>query len=163
MIDKLSLKGRFIVEHVRNGKVIGEYDFHNDITNQGKDALLNIMFNGATQIPAWYVGLINNSGYTALAAGDTHASHSGWTESSDYDEATRPAWTEGAASGQVITNAAPVVFTISATVGIRGIFIASIDTKGSTGAATLWATALFSANLPVIDDDVLRITYSVSA
>lgn len=49
----------------------------NLVTTQGLNHLLDVTFKGATQITAWYVGL---KGTGSPAAGDTHASHSGWTE-----------------------------------------------------------------------------------
>ena len=91
----------------------------------------------------WYIGLIVDTGYTGLAAADTMGSHAGWTESTDYAEATRPGWAEGASSGQSVTNATPVSFTSTATQTIKGFFITSVATKGgSTG--TLLATRLFT-------------------
>jgi hypothetical protein len=89
------------------------------------------------------------------------SSHAGWAESADYDEATRPEWTAGTASGRAITNAVTVDFTINATKTIKGLFITSNNTKsGSTG--TLWSTAAFGSTVSVADDDVLKVTYTVS-
>lgn len=162
--DFLHPKGRFQVEHVRDGKVIGVYDFPNDITNEGKNLLFEVMFHDGTQIAAsaWCIGLISNSGYSALAAGDTMASHSGWTEATGYSQSTRVAWGAGTAASQSITNASPATFDLNATATIKGIFITSQNTKsGTTGK--LWATALFSADVPVSNGDQLRVTYTVSA
>ena len=53
--DGLEPCGRFQVEHWRDGKRIGLYDFPNAITNEGKNSLLNQKFNGATAISAWYI------------------------------------------------------------------------------------------------------------
>jgi len=156
------VRGMFHYTHVRDGEIIGKHSFHNDITNEGVNALLNIMFDAGTQKTAWYLSPIDNAGYTALAAGDTHASHTGWAENDDYDEATRPEWTAGAAAARAMTNAAPVVFTFNATVSIRGVAVSALNTKGSLAANILWATALFSTALPVIPGDILRFTYTVS-
>jgi hypothetical protein len=162
--DKLPLRGRFKVEHIRDGKVIGTYDFPNDITNEGKNTLFEIMFHDGTQIAssAWCSGLISNSGYSGLAAGDTMASHSGWTEATGYTQANRVAWGPGAAASQSITNASPMTFDINATATIKGIFITNQNTKGGT-SGKLWATALFAADVPVSNGDQLRVTYTVSA
>ena len=157
----LPLKGKFHIQHIRAGKVIGEYDVPNGITDVGLNSLLDVYFHAVSQITTWYIGLVDNNAFSMFAAGDTSASHGGWAESSDYDEATRPEWTEGAASGRAITNGTTVDFTINATKTIHGLFIISENTKGgSTG--TLWSTAAFASNVAVQDDDVLKVTYTVS-
>src|SRR3990172_469751 len=70
--SRINPRGRFKVEHWRAGEKIGEYEFPNGITNQGKNSLLDIMFHGATQIATWYLGMIQTAGWSALAAGDTY-------------------------------------------------------------------------------------------
>jgi hypothetical protein len=178
--DQLEPRGKFVVEHFRKGVKIGQYEFPNGITNQGKNKLLDIMFHGSTQITTWWIGLIDSAGYSALAAGDTYAQiagSNGWAEFTDYTDAangnsavTRPEWTEGAASGQAITNASPVVFDITDTGTVKGLFLvgghADCQTKGDHAAATgaLWATALFnSGDVAVNAEDQLKVTYTVSA
>jgi len=156
-------KGRYIVEHVRDGKVIATYEGNNAITNEGKNLILNTLFYGATQIPAnsWFLGLIDLTSYTALAAADVMNSHAGWVEFTDYTEAARQAWGPGAASSQITTNAAAATFNINDTGTVKGIFVTSIVTlSGATGK--LWATALFSGDIAVASGDQLKITYSVS-
>jgi hypothetical protein len=159
-----SLKGKFKIEHYRNGKLLDTYNINNDITNEGKNTILEIMFHDGTQIASssWFIGLISNSGFSALAAADTMASHSGWTEFTGYSQATRVAWGPGAAASQSITNSTPATFDINATGTVKGIFVTSNSTKsGTTGK--LWATALFTADVPVVNGDQLKVTYTVSA
>jgi len=172
--------GRFKVEHWRNGKRINEMHFDNDIVNEGKNKLLNTMFDGSTQISTWYLGLIDNSGYTALAAADNYdninQAGNGWDEFDDYTDnantssaVTRPEWTNGAASGQSMTNASVVIFDITATGTVKGVFVVggtNAQTKNDHTAGTaniLWATALFSGgDVPVVNGDQLKVTYTVS-
>lgn len=160
----VGLNGRWVAEHERPGEFIHKYDFPNDITNQGKNSLFEIMFHDGTQIASssWFIGLISNSGYSALAAGDTMSSHSGWTEFTGYSQGTRVAWGPGAAASQSITNASPATFDITSSGTVKGIFVVSNSTKGGT-TGTLWSTALFSADVPVANADQLRVTYTVSA
>ena len=155
-------KGIFKIQHKRADQTIGNYELPNGITNEGKNALVDIMFPGDTQVTTWFIGLIDNAGFTALAAADTHASHSGWAENTDYDESNRPTWTEGAAASQSMTNAATVDFTINATIVLKGIFLAKLNTKGSTASSILWSTGAFGATINAVDDDVLSITYTTS-
>jgi hypothetical protein len=159
--EPMRLTGRFVVEHVRDGKVLGKFDFPNGITDVGMNHILTTEFNGGTPITAWYIGLIDNAGFSALAAGDTSASHAGWAENTDYSETERPEWTAGNAAARAITNAATVDFSIDDTAAIKGIFIISDDTKGgSTG--TLWSTAAFGSVVNVQNGDTLKVTYTLS-
>jgi hypothetical protein len=159
--DKTKLCGKFIIEHIRKGKVLQKFEVPNGITDVGMNALLDIMFHASSQITTWYIALVDNAGFSMFAAGDTSASHGGWSENTAYDEATRPEWTEGTASGRAITNGTSVDFTMNATNTIHGIFIISENTKGGA-TGTLWSTAAFSSNVSVVDDDVLKVTYTVS-
>lgn len=178
--DQLPLRGRFVVEHFRKGVKIGQYEFPNGITNEGKNKLLDVMFHAVSAITTWWLGLVDNDGYIALAATDTYDNidqvGNGWDEFTDYtdpangnSDTTRPEWTEGAASGPAITNASPVVFDIAASGTVKGLFlvggIANAQNKGNHEAGgTLWATALFnSGDVPVSADDQLKVTYTVSA
>ncbi len=163
--DKFNPKGRFKVEHLdKDGNVKGVYDFNNDITNEGKNYILETMFHDGSQIAStsWFIGLISSSGYSALAAADVMNSHAGWTEFTGYSQSTRVVWGMGAASGQAITNASPATFDITGTGTLKGVFIASNSTKSGT-SGKLWATALFSADVPVSNGDQIKITYTVSS
>ena len=173
-------RGKFVVEHWRNGKRINEYHFPNGIVNEGKNKLLNVMFHGMTPIATWWMGLIDSSGYTALAATDNYddinQAGNGWDEFTNYTDpgnggssSTRPEWAEGAASGQSITNSTPAVFDITAAGTVKGVFlvggIANAQNKGNHEAGgTLWATALFtSGDVVVANGDQLKVTYTVTA
>ena len=153
------------VEHLdRNGKLIGIYNTHNGIANEGKDKNLDDFFNDGVQTAnsAWAIGLIDLSGFTALADADTMASHGGWNEFTSYSEANRVAWGSGAASSQSVTNATPCTFNVSGSGTVKGVICCTNNTKGGT-SGTLWATALFSADVPVSNGDQLKVTYTVSA
>ena len=154
-------KGKFQLHHIRDGKVIGKYDFPNGITNVGKDSILNVHFRNQTQIPSWYIGLVDNASFSAFAAADTMSSHAGWIETVAYTEATRNAWTPAAPSGQAITNTTPVTFTINATVAIKGIFITSGSAKSGT-AGTLWSTGAFPAVVNAVNLDQLMVVYTLT-
>lgn len=162
--DALPIKGMFHVEHLdKDGNLIQAYDFPNDIVNVGKNDLLDVYFSDGTQTAAsaWVIGLISNSSYSALAAADTMASHGGWTEFTGYSQSTRVAWTPGNPSSQSITNGTAATFDINATGTVKGIFVANQNTKGGT-SGILWATALFSADVPVTSGDQLKVTYTVN-
>lgn len=160
----LGMKGRFNVEHRRNGLLLARYDFPNDITNEGKNLIFDVMFHDTTQIAAssWYIGLMSNSGYSAIAATDVMSSHAGWTEFTTYTQANRVAWGPGASASQSITNATPATFDMSGSGTLKGIFVTSNNTKsGTTGK--LWSAALYSADIPVVSSDQIKVTYTINA
>lgn len=160
--EKARLKGQFQIEHRNSaGELVGTYDIPNGIVDEGLNHILETQFNGGTPITAWYIGLINNASYSALANADVMNSHAGWIETAVYGEATRPEWTAGTATGRAITNSAVVDFSINATITIKGIFITSSSTKsGTTGV--LWSTAAFASNVTANNGDTLKVTYTVS-
>jgi hypothetical protein len=159
--DLIKFNNVFTVEHIRDGEVLSKEDFHNAVTTEGKNQLLDIMFRAQTQLTAWALGLIDNSGFSALAAGDTMASHTGWTEFTNYSQANRVAWTQSAAAAGSITNTTAATIDITGTGTLYGVFIASNNTiSGTTGK--LWATAAFNTTKPVVNGDQIKLTYTVS-
>lgn len=139
-----------------------EYN-HNLVVNAGLNDLLDKYFKGSTYTAAFYVGLTD--GTPTVAAGDTMASHAGWTEVTAYDEANRQALTLGSVSGQAVNNgASKATFTIdtnSTTIG--GAFVVTNNTKsGTTG--TLYGAAAFSGGDKTLDDgDTLAAQINLSA
>lgn len=162
--DKLEFCNPVRMEHWRDGELIGVYDTFNDITNEGKNLIFDVMFNTATQIAnnSWFIGLISLTSFSALAATDVMSSHAGWTEFTSYSQSTRVAWGSGAASSQSVTNGTAATFDVTGSGTVKGVFITSNSTKGGT-TGKLWATALFSADVPVNNGDQLKVTYTVSA
>lgn len=140
----------------RHGHVKWEEEIRNLVPNAALDDLLSVYLAAGTQKTTWFVGL---KGAGAPAAGDTHQSHAGWTEVADYDEATRPAWTPGAVSGQSVDNSAsPAGFTFNASVTVNGGFVANVSTKGDTGPGVLFSAGDFPAPRAVEDNDTLDVT-----
>src|SRR6266487_386531 len=134
LISKIKFMGKFVVEHLRQGVKIGEYElvesfnFFNTVVTEGKNKVLDIAFRNQTQIAQWYIGLIDNAGFTALNVNDTMTNHTGWAELTAYTEANRQNWTTTAATGGQITNAVAATFTMNATNTVKGIFVASGNT-----------------------------------
>lgn len=154
--------GKFQVEHWRDGQLLAKIPLPNGITDVGMNTLLDVMFDSGTQITTWYIGLVNNSGFTSFANADTSASHAGWTEFTAYDEANRVTWAPEEPASRAISNSVTSSdFTINATGTLKGIFIISNNTKGGA-TGTLWSTAAFSTTVNVVDNDVIKITYTVS-
>lgn len=154
--------GRFLVEHYRGDKLLDAFETPNLVVNEGLNALLNIMFNAATQVTTWYLGLFEGN-YTPVAGVSAATIATASTECTAYTSATRPAYVEAAASSQSITNSASrASFVFNATKTIYGAFLISDSTKsGTTG--TLFSAARFSASKAVVTDDELLLTYTFTA
>jgi hypothetical protein len=75
-----------------SGNVKWEDKGENLIVNTGLDFLLQNDIVASTL----YIGLTDAT--PTIAAADTMASHSGWTEVTAYSESARPAWGQGAAT-----------------------------------------------------------------
>ncbi len=169
--EHLQPRGRFVVEHFRNGRKIGQYEFPNSVVNEGKNKLFNVMFNSATAITAWFIGLIDGSGTPTLAAGDTYAQiggTNGWNESTIYTASTRQAWGNGTAASQSVTNSTSVVFNMNASGSVYGLFVVGGGSAAATkndhsGGGTLWADAAFSSGTQTVTNgDQLKVTYTIS-
>ena len=140
---------------------------HNLVVNVGLKDMNDKYFSGSGYTATWYLGLYGAAASNTPAAGDTAASHSGWTEITPYSNSTRPAATFAAASTadpSVITNAAsPAVYNVNATATVGGAFLISNDTKGGT-TGILFSAADFSApgDRNVSSGDTITVTYTFS-
>ena len=132
----------------------------NLVVNTGKNLILD-NFNAATGA-AVYVGL---TGHTpTIAAGDTMASHAGWTEVTAYSQANRVTWNGAAASSQSRTNSASKAsFTINSdSTNIGGAFMTTNNTKGGSTGTLVCAAALSGGNITLNNTAALDITYVIS-
>jgi len=138
--------------------------FKNGVPNAALNDVLEVYLRGGTQKTTWYIGLIDNTGFSALAASDTMSSHAGWAEETDYSESVRQTCTFGAASGQTISNVSSVAsFTISSNnQSIYGAFLVSNNTKGGT-TGVLFATGAFASVQGLSTGQVLQVRYDCSA
>jgi hypothetical protein len=133
--------------------------FDNLVTTAGKNKYLDATLKTGLAAPAWYVGLVLGPGETDYAAGDTMGSHAGWSESSTYSQANRPAFTPGTiSSGSVDNSASKAVFSINGTVTISGAFMVDENTKGGTSGTLLGVGAFTGGDRSVISGDTLNVT-----
>jgi len=149
--------------HDKHGNLKWVHEAHNLVTTAGLNDLLDKYLKGSAYTAAWYVGLTD--GTPTTAAGDTMASHSGWTEVTAYDEAVRQTLTLGSVSaGSVDNSASKAVFTISTnSTTIGGAFLTTSSTKGGT-TGTLYAVVAFNAGDKGLDDgDTLSVTVTATA
>lgn len=166
--DSASAKGVYKIQcHDAQGNLKWEADAPNLVVNGGLQDMNAKYFTGSAYTATWYLGLYGAGASNTPAAGDTMSSHAGWTEVTDYSQATRPACTFGTpttANPSVATNSAsPATFSINATTVVGGAFLTSDNTKGGT-TGTLYSAADFSApgDRSVVSGDTLSVTYTLS-
>jgi hypothetical protein len=166
--EQATATGVYHVEcHDKDGKLKWSADTQNLVVNAGLAYMAGSALTSVTQITTWYIGLYGAGASNTPAAGDTMASHAGWTEVVPYSNATRVAATfvtATTANPSVVTNAAsPATFNINATSTVGGAFLTSGSAKsGTTG--TLFSAADFSApgDRSVVSGDVISVTYTFS-
>lgn len=161
-------EGRIGVRHRgRDGQIISDWEYvNNTVMNTWLNAVLERTYRTEQASPVFYFIPIDLSGFSAISGADTLASHAGWAESTDYDEATRQQWSPAAASAQAITNAASVA-TITATSGFtcHGLaLVAENSTKGNTASGTLCSAGVLAADKVLAAGETLDMTiqYSIS-
>lgn len=147
-----------------NLKWVEEID--NLTVTEGLNDILTQYFKGSTYTASWFVGLINNAGFSALAAGDTAAQiggSNGWAEATTYSNSTRPTLTLGSASaGSIDNTASKAVFNINGTVTIYGAFVVSNSTKGGT-SGKIYGEAAFASTRSLTNGDTLTVTVTLTA
>lgn len=160
--------GVFTVQcHDADGNLKWEASKHNLVVNVGLKFMNDKFFTGASYTAAWYIGLYGAGASNTPAAGDTMASHAGWTEVTAYSQATRPVATFAAATTadpSVVTNSAsPAVYSINGTTVVGGAFLTTDNTKGGT-SGTLFSAADFASpgDRSVVSGDTLTVTYTFS-
>ena len=150
----------------QDGNLKWEEKNPNLVVNVGLQDMNSKYFAGSSYTAAWYLGLITGPGSgTTIAAADTLASHTGWTEYTDYT-GNRKAVTFGAATladPSVIDNSgAPNAFVITAPGGtVAGAFLASVDT-GTSGILFSASDFQSPGDRAVVAGDTLSVTYTFS-
>lgn len=141
-------------------------EFHNLVVNEGLQDLNNKYFKGVTYSAAWYLGLVTGPGSgTTYNAGDTLATHAGWTEFTNYS-GNRKAVTFGTptlADPSVISNtASPSQFVITGAGGtVAGAFLASVA-SGTSGI--LFSEGDFTGGDKIVaSGDTVNVTYTFNA
>jgi hypothetical protein len=138
----------------------------NLVVNQGLQDMNTQYFKGVTYSASFFLGLITGpAASTTFAAGDTLATHLGWTEFTDYS-GTRKTMTFGTASTadpSVISNtASPASFAITGAGGIvAGAFLCTVA-SGTSGVLFSEADFQSPGDRTVVSGDTLNVTYTFS-
>lgn len=139
----------------------------NLIPNEGLNQLLDVWLSGGTAQSTHYVSLFESNS-TPSATWTSANYRTSCTEFEDYDETTRPAWTEAGVATQSITNSAsPAEFTCnnSSTKSIYGAALLSASSKTGAGDASgkIVAATKYSTARTVEDTDVAAVRYTITA
>jgi hypothetical protein len=151
----------------KDGNLKWTAESKNLVVNAGLQYMAGSALTSVTQITTWYLGLYGAGASNTPAAGDTMASHAGWTEVTAYSNANRVTATLATATTanpSVVTNtASPAAFNINGTATVGGAFLTSNNTKGGT-TGTLFSAADFGSpgDRSVVSGDTLSVTYTFS-
>jgi hypothetical protein len=168
--EQLSVTGRYDVKCLdADGNLKWEDSIENLVVTVGKNDLLDKYFAGSAYSAAWYMGLVDNASFSAYAAGDTLASHTGWLEYLNYtisgsstNRATA-AWNAASAGSKAST---ATTFTISGAGGtVLGAILCATqarNTSSNGGAGILYSAGSFATSRAVIAGDSLLVTYTAS-
>ena len=161
--------GVFTVECVGpDGQIKWAEKFHNLVVNEGLQDMNSQYFKGSGYVAAWYVGLVEGPGSgNTYSAGDTLASHAGWTElaaSTAYTGNRKAAvfGTATTADPSVISNSAsPASFAML----VNGTTVAGalLCSAASGTSGVLFSVGSFTGGDKFVDNgDTLNVTYTFS-
>lgn len=153
--------------------------FKNTVVTEGKNAALTHFLKGSSYTASQVLGLIEDTGYSAISATNTAASitadgggspANGWNEAQSSTAATRGTPSFGTASAGALASSSSVSFSILATDTIKGAFLLCRSTAGTAPTTTVGNTngALYSAGLfsggdrSVGNGDTLNVSYTAS-
>jgi hypothetical protein len=164
--------GRYEVECIgADGKLKWRDTIENVVATVGKNLALDTFLAGsAYTVTGPFMGLISSTSYSAVAAGDTMASHAGWLEAGGTNAPTytgnrkTAAWSAASAGGKALS--AALSFAITGTGTVKGAFLcfgsSAVNTKDNTGGV-LWSAGTFSTgDKAVVNGDTLNVNYSTS-
>jgi hypothetical protein len=156
-----NLGGKFHGVHIRDGKILDEWEDHNLVVNQGLDHILGVEFTGVSQITSWYMAPFSNN-YTPVATDTAASIVANAGENTAYTSTTRVAYVGVEGSQQVTNTASVATFTFNAAATIYGAFLTSASSKSST-SGILFSAAQFSTSKSVQSGDQILLTYVLGA
>ena len=165
--EPMSLHGHYDVTCVgEDGQIKWTETIENLVVTVGKNDLLDKYFTGSVYTATWYMGLVDSTSFTAYAAGDTLASHTGWLEFLNYtvsgvNRAT-PSWS-AASSGSKATTATSFPITGAGGSVLGAIMCTTLarNTASNGGAGILYSAGSFTGGArTVVSGDTLNVTYT---
>lgn len=136
-----------------DGRLKWSETIHNLVVTVGLNDILDKYWKGSAYSAAHYIFL---KGAGSVVAGDTMASHSGWSEVTVYSQAARPTLTWGTVSGGSVA-ATAAEFSMNDTYTVAGAGITTNATKGGT-SGTLVGAGDFSTSRSGGSGDTINVT-----
>jgi hypothetical protein len=158
------LETHYLVEcRDKNGNLKWTDEFCNLVVTEGLTDSLDKHLKGSAYTAVWYVAPTGTA--PVFAAGNTLASHAGWTEVTAYDEAARVLLVLGVVSAGSVNNAASKArFTISTnSTVVGGCFVTSGSAKSGTDGVLYGGGAFTGGDKTLSDDDTLDVTVTLTA
>ena len=172
MSEAAEATGRYVISCVgADGQIKWSETIENIVCTVGKNLMLDTaLAGGGYTVVGPFMGLISSVSYTAVAATDTMASHTGWLEAGGANAPTytgnrkTAAWSAATAGGKSLSAALPYAITGSGTV--KGAFLVfgtgAVATKDDTNGA-LWSAGTFTTgDKATVNGDTLNVSYSTS-
>jgi hypothetical protein len=177
--ESVGIEGHYhVVCRDADGNIKWEEQFPNLVNAIGKELMLDTLLStsGTYTTVGPFLGLISGSTPT-FAAGDTMASHGGWTEFTNYTVGGSPvrgtavfgaASSTGASPTNVTTKtASAITYTITGGGGtVGGCFLVTgsgaSSTQGNT-SGTLYSAGAFATAKITTAGDTVSVTYSTTA
>jgi hypothetical protein len=170
--EQADAHGRYEIECLgADGRLKWREVIENVVATVGKNLMLDSSLAGSTYtVVGPYMGLISSVSYTAVAATDTMASHSGWLEAGGANAPTytgnrkTAVWSAATAGGKALS--AALSFAITSTGTVKGAFLCygtgAVATKDDTNGV-LWSAGTFSTgDKAVVNGDTLNVNFSTS-
>jgi hypothetical protein len=157
----------YVTCYDQDGNLKWEAKAKNLVTKAGLQNMNDRYFLGSSYTAAWYIGLVDNAGFTAYSSDDTMASHAGWNENTSYTGLNRGTASFGSptlADPSVISNSSSQAsFSVNGTATIRGAFLTTTQDNG-TNTGILFSAADFEApgSRSVVSGDTLNVRYDFS-
>lgn len=176
--ESVGIEGHYhVVCHDADGNVKWEQRFPNLVNAIGKELMLDTLLSGSSYTTVGpFLGLISGASPT-FDAGDTMASHGGWTEFTNYTvggSAVRgtASFSAATSTGSSPTNvttktASAITYTITGGGGtVGGCFLVTgsgaSSTQGNT-SGTLYSAGAFATAKVTTAGDTVSVTYSTTA
>ncbi|MGH7176131.1 MAG: hypothetical protein ACREJC_02015 [Tepidisphaeraceae bacterium] len=170
--DSLKFWGVWEIEHWRRGVLAGHpkkdrvllarFRQKNIVVDEGINYILNAGFSNGGPIGTWYVATFEGN-YIPLSTDTAATFPASSTETTAYDEVSRPEYEEATSTAKSITNAANrATFTYNANKTIYGASLHSVATKAAI-TGVLAAAARFANPRIVIPTDQLLVSYTINA
>ena len=170
--ESASAHGVYHVEcYDSNGNLKWADTINNTVCTAGKNLALDTFLAGsAYTVTGPYIGLISSTSYSAIAAGDTQASHAGWLEAGGSNTPTytgnrkTAAFNAASAGSKALT--AALSFAMTGTGAVKGCFLifgsGAVATKDDRGG-TLYSAGLFSGGDKTVGNgDTINVNYTAS-